>query len=244
VSRSPDVDVVILTWNDPPEMLEAAVASVVASSVVSRLIVVDNGSAPSVEPIDGVDVWRRSRSNLGVAGGRNLGASLGSSDVICFLDSDAALRPETLDRMEDELRREGVGAVGPVFIGQAPEASGGRAPSLWRKTARAMGLTSLYAPTPRNGSAWDVDFVIGACLMVRRADFENVGGFDTTYFYGPEDVDLCLRMRETGRRVRQVGVALCLHPPRRRYRVPLSRQGLRHGWAVARHLVRHRGRPR
>ena len=73
-----------------------------------------------------------------------------------------------------------------------------------------------------------------------RSAFDQVAGLDETYFYGPEDVDFCLRLRERGWRIVQLEAALVHHPPRRRNRRLFTRRGMRHARAVCRHLWRHR----
>jgi GT2 family glycosyltransferase len=85
-----------------------------------------------------------------------------------------------------------------------------------------------------------VDFAIGACQLFRRSAWEEVGGIDESYFYGPEDVDFCLRLRRRNFRIVQVADALCDHPPRRRNRRLLTIRGLRHAGAVTRYLIRRR----
>lgn len=237
------VDVVILAWNDG-ELLDSAVASALASVGVDVTVtVVDNGSDEPVPPHPDPRVTvARSDHNLGVAAGRNRGVRLGKAPVVCILDSDARLEPECLGRLAEELlSAPEIGLVAPVFVGQAPEDSGGRAPGLAVKAARALNLRADYrssrSPEDR---AWDVDFAIGACQMFRRAAYEAVDGIDERYFYGPEDVDFCLRLREAGNRVRQVGDAACHHPPRRRFRNLATRRGVQHATAVVRHLWRHR----
>lgn len=236
------VDVVVLTWNDG-ELLEGAVTSALASEGVDvRVIVVDNGShLPPTLPCDPRVVLLVNRVNIGVASGRNQGAVAGTSPFVCFLDSDARLHRDCLRWLLEPLTGEEAVALSvPVFAGQWPEASAGRTPSLADKVRRVLNLTDRYRPTPRSGPWWEVDFGIGACQLVRREAFMAAGGFDTTYFYGPEDVDLCLRLRERGQRVVQVGAATCDHPPRRRFRRLFTLRGLQHGWAVTRHLWRHR----
>jgi GT2 family glycosyltransferase len=238
----PCVDVVVLTWNDG-ELLDAAVRSALASRGVDvRLIVVDNGSdLPPELPADSRISLLANPANVGVAAGRNQGAASGESEFVCFLDSDAQLYPESLSRLLAPLvADERVALSVPVFTGQAAEASAGRAPSTTDKVLRVMNLREGYRRVPTDGAWWDVDFGIGACQLVRRSDFLAAGGFDASYFYGPEDVDLCLRLRESGRKVVQVGGARCDHPARRRFRGLLTQRGLQHGWAVARHLWRHR----
>jgi len=236
------VDVVVLTWNDG-ELLGAAVESALASHGVDvRVLVVDNGSdPPAVVPCDRGLVLVRNGANVGVARGRNQGAALATAPYVCFLDSDARLLPGTLIRLVEALEERPEAALAaPVFTGQSPDASAGRAPSPAVKLLRVLGLRHTYAPVTGHGPRWDVDFAIGACQLVRREAFVSVGGFDESYFYGPEDVDLCLRLREQGWRVVQVAAG-CEHPPRRRNRRLLTRPGMAHAWAVCRHLWRHRG---
>ena len=236
------VDVVVLTWNDG-ELLESAVTSILGSEGVEvRVVVVDNGSElPPTLPSDPRVTLLTNPANVGVAAGRNQGAVVGASPFLCFLDSDARLHPDCLRLLLEPLMGDDrVALAVPVFTGQRPEASAGRAPSVADKARRVLNLTDRYRPVPKSGPWWDVDFGIGACQLVRRADFLAVGGFDASYFYGPEDVDLCLRLRDAGRGVVQVGRAGCDHPARRRFRGLLTQRGLQHGWAVARHLWRHR----
>ncbi len=232
------VDVVILTWNDGP-LLEDAVESALRSTGVDvRVIVVDNGSStPAVVACDPRVVLFRNDVNRGVSAGRNQGARIKSAPYLCFLDSDARLAPECLAALVAEVSTEPLTALAaPVFIGQAPEASAGRGPSAWRKMARGLGLTASYRPV-RHGShtRWEVDFAIGACQVWRRSAFQCLGGFDERFFYGPEDIDACRRLRRTGLRVAQVAGAHCEHPPRRRHRRLLTAAGLRHGLALVRY---------
>jgi len=238
----PVVDVVILTWNDGP-LLEAAVESALLSTGVEvRVIVVDNGSEPpaAVVPDPRVTLVRNT-GNRGVAAGRNQGAALGGAPFLCFLDSDARLLPSTLVQLLEPVADEPhVALAAPVYVGQPAVASAGRAPSLGDKALRVLDIRDTYRPVAAVGRWWDVDFAIGACQLVRRAAFHAAGGFDETYFYGPEDVDLCLRLRESGLRIVQVAAAGCHHPARRRCRGLFTRRGILHARAVVRHLWRHR----
>lgn len=243
---------VILTWNDGELLLDAVASATASIDVDVEVIVVDNGSEPPAAALlaDSIGISSgaalrvlRNEDNRGVAAARNQGAAAGQAPLVCFLDSDARLHPTTLRDLVEPLRRhEEVAMAAPVFVDQAPEASAGRAPSLLRKIARGAGLTSSYRNSPIDAAApwWDVDFAIGACQVFRRSAFEAVGGLDESYFYGPEDVDFCLRIRQAGWRVVQVRDARCDHPARRRFRNPLTRGGVRHGAAIGRHLWRQR----
>jgi GT2 family glycosyltransferase len=240
----PAVDVVILTWNDG-ELLDVAVRSALASEGADvHVAVVDNGSEPPAEvPYPGVRLVRNAM-NTGVAGGRNQGAALGNAPFLCFLDSDAELAPHSLRHLVEALDDPTVGVAVPVFEGQVPEASAGVAPTLRVKIERGLGRRDTYLPAARASGAdsWDVDFGIGACQVIRRDVFDAVGRLDESIFYGPEDVDFCLRVRSAGHRVVQVAGADVRHPPRRSFRRPLTVRGMRHGWSILRHTWRHRSR--
>jgi GT2 family glycosyltransferase len=241
------VDVVILTWNDDPLVLRSAVDSALQQAGVEVAVtVVDNGSdPPAAVGAPRVRVLR-SATNLGVGGGRNLGVRAGRARHVCVLDSDARLRPGALTRLLAPLAAdERIALSGPVFTGQPPEASAGRAPTLRRKLDRALNRTDRYEPTPGQGrgDAWEVEFAIGACQLFRRDAFDAVGGIDQTARFGPEDVDFCLRLRRAGWRVVQVDGLTCDHPPRRAFRALWSRRGVAHAAAFARHWWRHRPAP-
>lgn len=246
VPARPRVDVVILTWNDGPLLEEAVASACHHGAVHASVTVVDNGSTPpATVPTADVRVLR-SATNLGVGGGRNLGVQAGRAPFVCVLDSDARLRPDALTRLLEPLVTDNtIGLSAPVFFGQRPEASGGRAPTLRRKLRRALNRTDVYAPTPGQGIGrwWEVEFAIGACQLFRRDAFDAVDGLDASARFGPEDVDFCLRLRRAGWRVVQVDGPLCDHPPRRAYRGLWTRRGAAHAAAFARHWWRQRRRP-
>jgi N-acetylglucosaminyl-diphospho-decaprenol L-rhamnosyltransferase len=238
-----EIDVIILTWNDGV-VLDSAVASAVdQQGVRARVTVLDNGSTVPAHVGDARVRVIRSIENLGVGRGRNRGVAVCDAPFVCFLDSDARLHPGSLARLlAPLLEEETIGLSAPVFAGQQPSASAGRAPTLSRKLQRALNRTGLYAATPAQGIGqyWDVDFAIGACQLFRRDAFDAVGGLDDSAGFGPEDVDFCLRLQDAGWRIVQIADAGCDHPARRAFRGFVTKRGLRHSVAVARHLWRRR----
>ena len=235
------VDVVVLTWNDEADMRTAVESIRSSRGVETSIIVVDNGSLTPVHDVEGASVIRSSE-NLGVGGGRNHGAAQGTAEFVCFLDSDARLAPDCLAQLVAAVD-DGVGLTAPVFAGQPPATSAGDRPSLARKVTRGLGLTDEYGrSTEQIGGAWAVDFAIGACQLVRRDAFEQVGGFTTDDLFGPEDVELCDDLRGSGWEIRQVAGAVCHHQARRSHRRIFSRRGLRHGRALLRYYTKRRRR--
>lgn len=232
----------VLSWNDGPLLRTAVASTLDQTGADPRIVVVDNGSdvPPDVPDSSAVTVVRNA-TNRGVAPARNQGVALGTASAVLILDSDAELVPGCLAALLDALDADpSVAMAAPVYVDQPPEASAGRAPGVLRKLARGLGLTSDYARVRRAPGAtqWDVDFAIGACQLVRRDAWDAVGGLDDSYFYGPEDLDLCLRLRRAGHRIVQVAGAQCRHPARRRHRSLFASGGARHARALVRHYVR------
>ncbi|MEO0513552.1 MAG: glycosyltransferase family A protein, partial [Planctomycetota bacterium] len=91
-------DVVIRTWNDH-ERLVGAVASAAAVPGVSRIVVVDDGSEPSVDPatLDDARVVLHRQANAGAPAARQRGIELAESDYVVLLDSDDELLPAAAD---------------------------------------------------------------------------------------------------------------------------------------------------
>jgi GT2 family glycosyltransferase len=86
-----------------------------------------------------------------------------------------------------------------------------RIPTGWAQTALAEELLAGYDhQTPR-----DVDYCIGACQVVRREALAQIGRLDEQFFYGPEDVDYCIRMWRAGWRVMYVPQAVVVHHEQR-----------------------------
>ena len=238
------VDVVVLCWNDQDDARRAIASALVSEGVDVRVHVVDNGSEPPFEPglADARIEVLRSATNLGVGGGRNLGTLHGSAPFVCFLDSDAVLEPGCLRRLVAAVQADPhCGLAAPVFAGQSPEVGAGRAPTMFRKVARGFGLTDRYGrmrPTVPAAS-WPVEFAIGACQLLRRDAYTEIGGIDAAFAFGPEDVDFCLRLGRAGWTCVQVRDARCHHVARRSSRRLLSRRGGRHLRSLLVHYARH-----
>jgi N-acetylglucosaminyl-diphospho-decaprenol L-rhamnosyltransferase len=156
------------------------------------LIVVDNG------PDDGMRAWAaahgvtvmQSATNLGFGGGCNLGAARADRDFVLFINPDARLNPDTLDQLlAAAARHPQAPAFGPVMVDET-----GRA-----RYKRNSYLLPQAAKPPRDPGPDDriVGVLSGAVLMVRRAAFQSVAGFDPRIFLYFEDDDLCLRLSRT-----------------------------------------------
>lgn len=197
-----DADVVILSLDRPRETLEA-IGSARAQEKTSRHVwVVDQGSRPDARRALAAEIAGRPDAtlvatgrNLGVAGGRNVGASLGHGRVLAALDNDAEFaRPDTLARAVAALDEDqGLAAVGLRVL---VHATGGDDLSSWG-----------YPPglLPRAGETFEAATFVGAGHAIRRAAWDAAGGYDEALFFTWEEYDFCLRAIELGWRVRYRG---------------------------------------
>ena len=87
-----------------------------------------------------------------------------------------------------------------------------RFPTLGRLIADEFGLRGAYRMSGwAHDDTREVDQLMGACLMVRRAALNEVGAFDERFFLYFEEVDLCWRLRASGWRVQFVHDATIMH---------------------------------
>jgi hypothetical protein len=90
-----------------------------------------------------------------------------------------------------------------------------------------------------------VDYIIGACQMIRRSAMTEVGLLDEHIFYGPEDVDYCLRMQRKGWKVYFCSDATLIHYEQRATRKQLlSSLSFRHLQGVMYLFWKYKGRLR
>lgn len=209
-----NVDVVVVTY----ESAEHITRCLQSLPEEVNAFVIDNASSDASAAI----ARRSSRarvvenpSNVGFGAAANQGAALGTSDFVLFLNPDAVLRGGCLERLVGALRADSRAALaGPRLL--TPDGDDQRAwwafPSAGRSWLEAFGGRWLVDRDARNGSTTStVPFVVGACLLVRRAVFEAVGGFDETFWLYAEEADLARRIEEAGSHSLFVPHAVCEH---------------------------------
>ena len=171
------------------------------------VIVVDNGSTDgtfewfAANPHAGLH-YHRNPANLGFAKANNIGASRSRGRYLLFLNNDTLVRPGWLTamlRVADADRS--VGIVGlkqlfpytnSVYHTGVVFAPGGVPQHLY---------PHLDASLPQVNQDREYQAVNGACLLIPRDLFDDCGGFDEAYLNGYEDTDLCMQVRQRGRKV-------------------------------------------
>lgn len=218
-------------------------ASPATFAAFRRVVAVDNGSRDgSRELARGLGAEVVERRNDGFGAAANAGARLTSGATFALMNPDI--------RFDDP----GVVAAMAAILA-ADERIGLVAPAL-RLPDGAIQDSARSVPTPLNivRRRWgdrragmvrpdrlaDVPWVVAACVFVRRAAFEEVGGFDPRFFLYFEDVDLCVRLRAAGWRVVVEPSLVVLHQHRASSRGGLlSPAARRHMRSAVRFWVKH-----
>jgi GT2 family glycosyltransferase len=210
-----ELSIIIVSYNTRPELVRCLETLRRAPPrTPHEIIVVDNGSSDgSAQAAAGAGVRViEAGGNSGFAKANNVGIRASSGAALLLLNSDTIVPEGALDRMLDILaRRPEVAAVGPRLVddeGRAELSFGRMIGPLteWRQKRLVTGLArrdpaisaQVEAMTRREQI---VDWVSGACLLVRRSDAEDVGLLDERFFMYTEDVDFCASLRARGRTV-------------------------------------------
>jgi glycosyltransferase involved in cell wall biosynthesis len=181
-----------------------------------EVILVDNGSFDetprAVERLAYPNLhYHRMPKNLGFAKACNFGAQKAAGDLLLFLNNDMAVLPGSIRSLSDTLKgNPSVGIAGArlLYANYTIQHAG-------MALDDAYDLHHVYRHYPAEHPLVLVkrafQAVTGACLMISRSLFSEMDGFDETYLNSHEDVDLCLRVRASGREVVYDPAAVFFH---------------------------------
>lgn len=241
---------VILTRNSVGK-IESCLESLLQGTLVpDEIIVVDNGSTDQTRAVlarqfPAVRVIENTH-NRGVAPARNQGLAVARGAYLLVLDDDTVVHPDALARLVSVLDTNPTVAVcGPQLLNTArqPIDQDQSFPTLlhkarrWRDTNLGNGRSS---GNDTAGGLHVVDYVIGACHIIRRAALDEVGPYDEHIFYGPEDIDFCLRLHQAGWWVVCEPAARVIHAEQRIARSVSSAIGRKHATGLVYYFWKHR----
>lgn len=225
-----DLSIVIVNWNTEG-LLRRCVDSVLAERVpfLQEVIVIDNASQDdSMAFLSGYPDQVRlvvNTENRGFAAGCNQGLRLSAGRYILLLGPDAEVLPGALQALLAFMDSHGsAGAAGPTLLNAdgTLQPSGSHFPGL-RRLLAVHPLIERFWPPPEDPlrrrdfrQIAEVDEVSGACLLIRRRAFEEVGFFDERFFMYFEEVDWCRRLTLRGWKVYYVPDAKVIHQWRSR----------------------------
>jgi len=208
------LDVVIVAYRSR-ELLRGCLESLRAHppSAPMEVIVVDNASGDGTAEMVSAEFPEvelvASSTNLGFAAATNLGVRRGSAPYLLALNPDTALTDGALDTVLATLgSHPEVGVVGPRLLRPdgsldhaakrsfpTPLSALGHFTGIGRREGATGRLAAYRAPETAAGR---VDAVNGAFMLMRRAEFERVGGFDEGYWMYMEDLDLSYTLARAG----------------------------------------------
>ena len=226
---TPELAAVIVDYNAGPQ-LRTALQSI-ADEMAGRsweAIVIDNASTETSSDIVAEFAPQarivRNAVNVGFGRGINQGVAASSAPLVLLMNPDCRLERGAVAALRAELDGHPQCAiVGPrVLDPDGSEQGNARGDpdmltGLFGRTSPLRRLLPSSALAQRNVLTRDgrdsmaVDWVSGACMLVRRAAFDEVGGFDPRYFLYWEDADLCRRLRSRGYEIRYAPSATAVH---------------------------------
>jgi len=217
-----EISIVIVTWN-AKHYLKQCIYSVYKETrnIALMLTVVDNaskdGSMEMVKKEFPEVVLLRSDKNLGFSKANNMAIRKilkeRKSDYILFLNVDTVIEDRAIERMESYLdSHSSVGAVAPALIlpnRKFQTGAAGYLPSVvtgfnyffffsrfFPRMAKPLFIDqSVFS---KKNKPVNVDWLSGACLMIRREVIEKIGLMNESYHFYAEDIDLGKRMKQKG----------------------------------------------
>ena len=224
-----DLSIIIVNWNSE-DYLEACLKTVYQQvrDCSYEVIVVDNASEDDCGAMLGKKFpevkFFQSGENLGFARANNLGFQESSGDCLLFLNPDTEVLGDAVVRMLSRLRsNRSVGAGGARLLNtdRSLQTSCIQAfPTISNQVLDSDFLRRLFpqwsgwgmqALFTKTGSRAEVEAISGACFMVKRSVFQEVGLFSTQYFMYSDDLDLSYKIHQAGYSIHCFGDCEIVH---------------------------------
>ena len=219
VLPSPLVDLVIVNYRSYQELTRCLLSLESHHRALARVVVVDHESdARAAAAVSTSFPWielLQRPTNEGFATGVNRGVACGQAPFVLLLNPDCVADGAAIEQLvAGATGRPEVAVIGPRILNPdgTVQGSARRFPGVSTFIAgRSSWLTRRFPDNPlsRRNLPWrsetsetrEVDWLSGACMLVRRSAFEQVGGMDERFFLYWEDADLCKRLAGRGWRI-------------------------------------------
>ena len=218
----PTFSIIIVSWN-ALHHLQNYLPSVAAANYPDyEIILADNAST------DGSKKWVREHypdikiaelsQNYGYCGGNNRAVTDAEGDILIFLNNDVRVAPDWLHALAECFEDEDVGAVQPKFLSdEKPDyfeyagAAGGFLDQYGYPFCRGRIFDTVEKDHGQYDDARDIFWASGAALAIRKELFSRLQGFDEDFEFHMEEIDLCWRIWNNGRRVRYCPQSIIYH---------------------------------
>ena len=216
-TQPPVVSIIVVSYNTRDLTLKCLETVFEQTTVPFELIVLDNassdGSADAIEQRFGDRIrFIRSDTNHGFAKANNIASKDARGEWLLLLNPDTEVLDHAIDTLVEFAKQHpGNGIYGgrTVFPDRSLNiASCWNRITLWSLLCHATGLSAVFSGSEffntEGMGSWKrdtvrrVDIVVGCFLLTRLGTWNQLGGFDTSYWMYGEESDLCLRARRAG----------------------------------------------
>ena len=225
-----DISFIILSYNSEKYLKNCLESILSIKKYNTKIFIIDNGSTDNSTKIieeyqiknKNIDLVKLTK-NYGTTISRNIGLhKVEQDDYICILDSDTIINENAITIMIEYLKSHyDVAIVGPSMINTKGEKQipYRKFPNWKIKIYKAVPIKNIQkkgeqlenyniSPLPY---AFECDYLISACWMLRYNAYKKIGDLDEKIFYAPEDVEYCMRARKKGYKVVHLKNAQIVH---------------------------------
>ncbi len=206
----PKISVIIVTYNSEG-IISFCLDSILKSTIYNEIeiIIVDNASEDGTLYLlqkYSTDICTIiNEDNLGFSVACNQGASNATGDFLMFLNPDCIVEETTIARLWTEANKVKIGIVGPLLIdggGRVLPETAREIPSFKGSVNKLLGspftrYNQYYRPIEKDRT-FIAPVLSGACMMISRQVFIEHGGLDERYFMYGEDIDMSVRIYNSG----------------------------------------------
>ena len=243
---SPEVSIITVYYNSPEDVRD------LRRSMLEHLpkgsyewIIADNDSAEPIRTDVPEALYLRLDQNYGFGKANNLAAEKASAPFLFFVNPDCLFVENCLPTLLDRMKN--VGVAGPRVVNEngTIQLSFGPYLSIFSEYRQQRRMKKEQTPGMQNwireNAETAAQYVSGCALMISANLFKTIGGFDENFFLYEEDVDLCKRVHDAGRRIAYVPAAVILHKRNKSVQKEQSRASLEYRKSQAYYYRKHLG---
>lgn len=216
------IAIAILNWNGT-SWLQQFLPTLIRNSANAEIYVIDNNSTddsvfflesnfPQIKIV-------KNLQNFGFAGGYNEGLKSIEADIYCLLNSDVEVTENWLDPVISLFKNNlDIAAIQPKVLDfnqknrfEFAGAGGGLIDNLGYPYCRGRVFENIEEDHGQYDDECEIFWASGCCLFIRSEDFHKQNGFDERFFAHQEEIDLCWRLKNEGRKIYYTGKSTIYH---------------------------------
>ncbi len=202
----PKVFIIIVNWNGKQDTLTCLSSLQSLDYSNYHVIIVDNGSKD--DSISAIKLQfphhllLENQTNLGFTGGNNIGIQYAldhKADFVLLLNNDTKVSPDLLKHFMLGFQQfPKAGILGAKIYLMQNEGKLDHFGGTWNQKKGVFDLIGLHAPDENWDTAFCIDYVCGAAMMVKKEVFEQIGLLESRFFLIWEESDFCMRAKRKG----------------------------------------------